>query len=91
MTGWLVVTREERDRWVAQGGGVRGDHGFRPESEEMHGLFIASGPDIHPGARVAAFESVHLYRLFCRLLGITAAPNDGDPTVTAGLVRSNRP
>ncbi len=89
--GWLVLTRQERDRWVAQGGGVRGDHGFRPESEAMHGLFIASGPDIRPGALVAAFESVHLYALFCRLLGLTAAPNDGDPTITAGLVRSNRP
>jgi hypothetical protein len=85
--GWLVLTRRERDRWLARGGGVHGDHGFRPESTAMHGLFIASGPAFLP-RHVPPFESVHLYSLFCRLLGIVPAPHDGDPAVTAGLLRS---
>ena len=85
--GWLVITREERDCWRARGGSPRGDHGYAPDTQSMHGLFVANGPDIRSGVRVPAFESVHLYALFCRLLGITAAANDGDPGVTAGLVR----
>ena len=88
--GWLVLTRGERDRWLARGGTVRGDHGFAPESASMHGLFVASGPDFRPGQRVPPFDSVHLYELFCRLLRITPSPNDGDPEVTAGWLVPGR-
>ena len=88
--GWLVMTRGERDTWLARGGTVRGDHGFAPEAASMHGLFVASGPDFRPGLRVPAFDSVHLYELFCRLLRITPSSNDGDPEVTAGWLVPGR-
>jgi cytochrome c oxidase assembly protein Cox11 len=44
---------------------------------------VAHGPAFRAHQRVAAFESVHLYEMFCRVLGITPGPNDGDPAVTA--------
>ena len=53
----------------------------------MHGLFVASGPDILRGPRPAPFDSVHLYALFCRLMRISPGRHDGDARVTAGLVR----
>jgi predicted AlkP superfamily pyrophosphatase or phosphodiesterase len=84
--GWLILTRAQRDRWSARGGGPHGDHGFAPEAPSMHGLLIASGPAFRAGLRVPPIGSVHLYELFCRLLGIAPAPNDGDPAVTAALI-----
>jgi len=88
--GWQVLTRAERDRWAARGGGPRGDHGYAPSLPSMHGLFVASGPDILRGPRPAPFPSVHLYALFCRLLRIFPGRHDGDPRVTAGLVTPAR-
>lgn len=86
--GWLVLTRAQRDRWVRRGGRPRGDHGFAPESASMRGLFVASGPAFRAGLRHPTFSSVHLYELFCRLLEIAPSPNDGDPAVTAPLLRA---
>lgn len=85
--GWLVLTRAARERWVAGGGRPRGEHGYDPDARSMRGLFVGAGPGLAAGVRVGAFESVHLYTLFCQLLGITPAPNDGDPAVTAPLRR----
>jgi hypothetical protein len=34
---------------------------------------------------------VHLYELFCRLLDIRPADNDGDPRVTGELLITERP
>jgi predicted AlkP superfamily pyrophosphatase or phosphodiesterase len=85
--GWLVLTRAQRDRWRARGGGVRGEHGYAPEVAAMRGVFVAAGPALRDGLRVPAFANVHVYPLLCRLLGISPSPNDGDPAVTAGLLR----
>ena len=85
--GWLVLTRAERDQWIAEGGSPRAEHGFDPQAPAMHGLFVAHGPAFREGLRVRAFESVHLYALFCRLLGIAPSPNDGDARVTAQMLR----
>ena len=53
----------------------------------MHGLFVAHGPAFREGLRMGAFESVHLYEMFCRLLGIAPAKNDGDASVTTAILR----
>ena len=62
-----------------------------PAPPLMHGLFVAAGPAFRPGLRVPAFDSVHLYELFCRLLDIRPAANDGDPRVTGELLITRRP
>lgn len=86
--GWVVQTRAQRDRWIANGGGTRGEHGFDPALPSMHGLFVAAGPSFRAGHRVPPFESVHLYELLCRVLGIRPARNDGDPRVLVGAFAS---
>jgi predicted AlkP superfamily pyrophosphatase or phosphodiesterase len=85
--GWLIQTRAQRERWLAQGGHVRGEHGFDPAAPSMRGLFVAAGPAIAGRPRMAAFESRHLYPFFCRVLGIQPGPNDGDPRVLARVTR----
>ncbi len=55
-----------------------GNHGFDNDTPEMHTFFSASGPDFLRGETVEAFESVHLYELMSRLLGLEPAKNDGE-------------
>ena len=82
-----MLTRAQRDRWIASGGVTHGDHGFDPRVRAMHGLFVAHGPAFREGLRVEAFESMHLYEMFCRVLGIAPAKNDGDASVTAPFLK----
>jgi predicted AlkP superfamily pyrophosphatase or phosphodiesterase len=84
--GWTVMTRERlaaRNPQRVWGGA----HGFDPAFKSMQGLFVAAGPRLRSGERVPAFENVHVYELMCELLGISPAPNDGDPTLARGWLR----
>ena len=56
-----------------------GTHGYAPSHRSMHGLFVAAGPQFRRGIVVPRFESVHVYEMLCRLLGLQPASNDGDP------------
>ena len=85
-TGWTVTWRETAAGWQAKGRRFGGAHGYDPRSRDMHGLFIAAGPRIRRGIVVPAFENIHLYVLMCDLLGLTPAPNDGDPAQTGTLL-----
>lgn len=64
-----------------------GQHGYDPQVRAMHGLFVASGPAFRRGAVVAPFESVDIYNVLARVLGVAPAPNDGDPDVANRLLR----
>ena len=57
-----------------------GMHGWDPRHPDMHGIFLASGPDIRPGQRIGSVDSVDLYPFLARLLRL--APN---PDVDGGL------
>jgi predicted AlkP superfamily pyrophosphatase or phosphodiesterase len=65
---------------------ITGEHGYDPFYRSMHGLFIASGPAFRRGAVVPAFENIHIYDVMCRVLGLTPAPNDGDPAFASRLL-----
>jgi predicted AlkP superfamily pyrophosphatase or phosphodiesterase len=85
--GWLVQTRAERDRWVADGGPTRGEHGFDPGLPSMHGLFVAAGPAFRQHVSIPAVESRHAYELFCRVLGIRPGTNEGDVRIWRRALR----
>ncbi len=82
--GWLITTRASLAR---DPDGPGGSHGYDSVHQSMHGLFLAAGPAFRSGVMVPAFESVHVYELLCRVLGVRPLPNDGDPKVTAGFLR----
>ena len=44
----------------------------------MAAVFVAHGPAFRRGVAVPTFDSVDVYPLLARLLGVKAAPNDGD-------------
>lgn len=65
-----------------------GDHGWAPESPDMHGFFIASGPDIRAGASLGAVNNIDIYPLLVSILGLRAAENiDGDPAKLADVLK----
>jgi predicted AlkP superfamily pyrophosphatase or phosphodiesterase len=70
--GWTLTSAD----WGA--GSFRGTHGYSPADADMHGLFVARGPHILPGARLPATDNVHVYSLLARLLEIRPATNDGE-------------
>ena len=78
--GWSVMRRASvTDAFARSIRRVGGSHGYDPQVQSMHGVFVAAGPAFQVGAVVPAFENVQVYGLMCRILGIEAGPNDGDP------------
>ncbi len=87
--GWTIVTKAQLAR--ANGRWVHGHHGYDNALASMRAIFLARGPHIRRGAVVPPFESIHLYELLCRILGVTPAPNDGDLQAVAGVLRAAPP
>ncbi len=86
--GWQVMTRRTLERLRARGDAqVSGQHGYDPRARSMRGLFVAAGPAFRQGVVVKPFESVSIYNVLARILGVTPAPNDGDPRVVRRLLR----
>jgi predicted AlkP superfamily pyrophosphatase or phosphodiesterase len=86
--GWQVLRRTTFDGIKAgKITGGRGQHGYDPQLMSMRAIFIAAGPAFKRGVTVAPFENVSIYTVLARILGVTAAPNDGDPSVATRLLR----
>ncbi|NNE71669.1 MAG: sulfatase-like hydrolase/transferase [Rhodothermales bacterium] len=83
--GWTIYSSRAFHRQA--GPANPGNHGYHPDLESMRSLFIANGPAFKNGLEVEPFENVHLYELMTRILGLTPAPNDGDPAVTQSFLR----
>uniref|UniRef100_A0A674HXE8 Ectonucleotide pyrophosphatase/phosphodiesterase 7 n=1 Tax=Terrapene triunguis TaxID=2587831 RepID=A0A674HXE8_9SAUR len=53
------------------------DHGFDNEDMDMKTIFRAFGPDFKENYLAEPFDSIHIYPLMCKLLGINPQPNNG--------------
>ncbi len=73
--GWNALSRASV---AARTPGTRGSHGYDNALPSMRAVFIARGPSFNQGQTIAGFDNVDVYPLLARLLGIPAAPNDGD-------------
>jgi len=86
--GWQVVRKMTLGRVLA---GLlhedRGAHGYDPKFKSMRGIFVAAGPAFKQGATVRAFENIHIYDALAQVLGVTPAPNDGDPAIARTLLK----
>ncbi len=82
--GWDALSRKSLANRAA---GTRGSHGYDPAEPAMHAIFIARGPSFREGAVIPAFDNVDVYPLLARLLGIPAAPNDGNPRTLLPVLR----
>ncbi|MDX1460395.1 MAG: ectonucleotide pyrophosphatase/phosphodiesterase [Xanthomonadales bacterium] len=65
-----------------------GDHGWRPEAPEMHGIFIANGPSLRRGVETGPVRNIDLYPMLLKVLGLEAMEAyDGDPEALAHVLR----
>lgn len=87
--GWQVLARATvAERLARRLFGPRGEHGYDPlAAPSMHGIFVAAGPAFRAGVVVPPFENVHVYNALAMAMGLTPAPNDGDPAVARSLLR----
>jgi predicted AlkP superfamily pyrophosphatase or phosphodiesterase len=81
--GWTISTRQYLDQPDEV---QKGEHGYDNEDPKMRALFVAHGPALRRGLVVPEFDSVDVYPLLTRILGIRAAPNDGDFRVVAPML-----
>ena len=70
--GWLVVKTTPTK---PQTGGT---HGYDNQAPAMRALFIANGPAFRPGVTLRPFPNTDVVPLLRDLLGLPAAPLDGD-------------
>jgi predicted AlkP superfamily pyrophosphatase or phosphodiesterase len=80
--GWEITSHEHWESDRARGRKRGGAHGYDPASMAMHGVFLAAGPRLKHNWRAPSMQNVHVYDFLCAVLGVTPAPNDGDPAVT---------
>uniref|UniRef100_A0A4W4FXN8 Ectonucleotide pyrophosphatase/phosphodiesterase family member 7-like n=1 Tax=Electrophorus electricus TaxID=8005 RepID=A0A4W4FXN8_ELEEL len=55
----------------------KGDHSFSNQEMDMKVIFRAFGPDFKKNVLAEPFDSVSIYPLMCKLLGVKPAPNNG--------------
>ncbi len=68
----------------------RGEHGFSPEHQSMHGIFYANGPQINSNMKIDSFDNIHIYPLICKILGLPVpAEVQGDLAVLAPILKEN--
>lgn len=84
--GWDAVMRERLARRPRVG--MRGSHGFDPAHASMHAVFFARGPAFRAGAKLPAIQSVDVYPLLMRLLGLATAEHDGDAKALLPALRA---
>jgi len=83
--GGSVSSKELLASWLSK---TRGEHGFDPALESMHGTLIVQGPAFRSdGAVIDPVENIHLYHLFCALLHVKPTPNDGDERLVKSLLK----
>jgi len=63
-----------------------GHHGFDPQVEDMHGLFIASGYRVRK-TELGYFENVDIYSLMAKLLDIQPEKNDGSDHLIKKVIK----
>ena len=80
--GFAVFSTTEKSSHL-----TKGDHGWAPENPDMHGLLVASGPNINPGISLGPVKSVDIHPLMLEILGLDAPENtDGDAGTLARIL-----
>ena len=80
-SSWSIGTRPDAS-------GIRGGaHGYDNSNPDMHSIFYAAGPAFKKNYRFNELKNVDVYNLVCKILKLTPAPNDGDPSHIKGMLK----
>ena len=83
--GWTASSRDRVARRPDRPSG--GTHGFDNRYPSMHGILVARGPRIRSGESTGPVQTVDVYGILARLLGVAPAPNAGDPAAAGRVLR----
>ena len=84
--GWEITSHARWQNDLERHRKRGGAHGYDPALTSMRGIFVAAGPRVKRGLVAPGFENIHVYDFLCAVLGLTPAPNDGDPAVTRAFL-----
>ncbi len=84
--GWSITTRDWATSYPDYYDG--GTHGYDPAAAEMQGVLIGRGPQLAQGLISPPIDSVDLYPLMARLLGVEPAESDGELARAEHLLRA---
>lgn len=79
-----------RERFLSSArlGSKMGVHGYDPAVvKDMRGIFYAQGPNIKNGAKVPAFQNIHVYPLIAKILSLPLPAIDGKEEVLKGVYK----
>jgi len=80
-SSWSIGTKPD-------GSSLRGGaHGYDNSDSDMFAIFYAAGPSFKKNYKFRELNNVDVYNLICRILNITPARNDGDPSHIKGMMR----
>ena len=74
--GWIISAKKEKVPYL-QEDFCRGEHGYTNMCRKMNPGFLAYGPAFKKNFKKESIESVDIYELICRILGIKPNKNDG--------------
>eukprot|EP00795_Rhopilema_esculentum_P001476 gene1476-15908_t len=74
--GWIISAKKEKVPYLKEDF-CRGEHGYTNMCRKMNPGFLAFGPAFKKKFEKESIESVDIYELICRILGIKPNKNDG--------------
>ncbi len=83
--GWSISSRQYFAEFPHAFNG--GAHGYRPNTETMSGIFLATGPSFKQQVVFPAFSNIHVYALLTHIMGLKSAPNEGNLSVVRDMLR----
>ena len=65
---------------------LRGIHGYLPSYKDMHGVFVASGPNFKSNYTASGINLIDLFPMFCKILNIPPLKNIDGNLETIGKI-----
>ncbi len=69
--GWSLV-KDKKDKWLDES---KGNHGYDNNETDMHGIFLAIGPNFKHGYRTGTLWNIDIYPLLCKIFNIMPRSN----------------
>ncbi len=86
--GWYFTYQRSLSFMKNSGVKIKGEHGYSPESKELHGIFYAKGTAINKAQTIPSIKNIHIFPLMCHILGLDVPKNiDGTLEQIGGVLK----
>jgi predicted AlkP superfamily pyrophosphatase or phosphodiesterase len=82
--GWIASTAAAEAKRARP---LLGEHGYDNDGPKMRALFVAHGPSFKQHLVVSEFDSIHVYPMLAKVMGIRPLACDGTLRATAMMLR----